>query len=59
MSVELYRGSPGKFDSRTLDRKTPNRWTGRTPGTEDGTPEIDTSEITVDCQWHVPMGVQW
>ena len=29
MSVELYRGSPGKFDSRTLSRKTLNRWTGR------------------------------
>ena len=30
MSVEFYRGSPGKFDSRTLNRKTLNRWTGRT-----------------------------
>ena len=29
MSVEFDRGSPGKFDSRTLDRKTLNRWTGR------------------------------
>ena len=29
MSVEIYRGSPGKFDSRTLRRKTLNRWTGR------------------------------
>ena len=29
MSVELYRESPGKFDSRTLNRKTLNRWTGR------------------------------
>ena len=29
MSVELYRGSPGKFDSRTLDRKTLSRWTRR------------------------------
>ena len=29
MSVEFDRGSPGKFDSRTLNRKTPNRWTGR------------------------------
>ena len=28
MSVECYRGSPGKFDSRTLNRKTLNRWTG-------------------------------
>ena len=31
MSVEFDRESPGKFDSRTLDRKTLNRWTGRTP----------------------------
>ena len=30
MSVESYRESPGKFDSRTLNRKTLNRWTGRT-----------------------------
>ena len=28
MSVEFDRGSPGKFDSRTLDRETLNRWTG-------------------------------
>ena len=30
MSVEFYGESPGKFDSRTLNRKTLNRWTGRT-----------------------------
>ena len=30
MSVKFYRGSPGKFDSRTLNRITLNRWTGRT-----------------------------
>ena len=30
MSVEFDRGSPGKFDSRTLSRKTLSRWTGRT-----------------------------
>ena len=29
MSVEFYSESPGKFDSRTLHRKTLNRWTGR------------------------------
>ena len=29
MSVESYRGSPGKFDSMTLSRTTLNRWTGR------------------------------
>ena len=29
MSVEFYRGSPGKFDSRTLSRETLSRWTGR------------------------------
>ena len=28
MSVEFYRGSPGKFDSRTINRTTLNRWTG-------------------------------
>ena len=26
MSVEFDRGSPGKFDSRTLNRKTFSRW---------------------------------
>ena len=30
MSVNFDRGSPGKFDSRTLNRKPLNRWTGRT-----------------------------
>ena len=29
MSVEFDTGSPGKFDSRTLNRETLNRWTGR------------------------------
>ena len=29
MSVESKRGSPGKFDSRTLNRKMLSRWTGR------------------------------
>ena len=29
MSVEFDRESPGKFDSRTLNRETLNRWTGR------------------------------
>ena len=29
MPVEFDRGSPGKFDSRTLNRETLNRWTGR------------------------------
>ena len=30
MSVEFDRGSPGKFDSRTLNRETLDRWTVRT-----------------------------
>ena len=29
MSVEFDRVSPGKFDSRTLDKEALNRWTGR------------------------------
>ena len=29
MSLEFYRESPGKFDSRTLSRGTLSRWTGR------------------------------
>ena len=35
MSVEFDRGSPGKFDSRTLSRKTLSRWTGRNFGRGD------------------------
>ena len=36
MSVEFYRESPGKFDSRTLSRETLSRWTGRNcPAAED------------------------
>ena len=27
--IDFFGGSPGKFDSRTLNRKTLNRWTGR------------------------------
>ena len=29
MSVNFDRGSPRKFDSRTLNRETLDRWTGR------------------------------
>ena len=29
MSVEVDRGSPGKFDSRTLNKETLDRRTGR------------------------------
>ena len=29
MSVEFYGGSPGKLDSRALNRETLSRWTGR------------------------------
>ena len=29
MSVQFYRESPGKFDSRTLSREILSRWTGR------------------------------
>ena len=32
MSVEFYRGSPGKLDSRTLSRESLSRWTGRRHG---------------------------
>ena len=30
MSVDFYRESPGKLDSRTFSRETLSRWTGRT-----------------------------
>ena len=32
ISIEFDRESPGSFDSRTLNRKTLNRRTGRTHG---------------------------
>ena len=35
MSVEFYRESPGKLDSRTLSRETLIRGTGRNPWTPD------------------------
>ena len=51
MSIEFYRESPGKFGSRTLNRKTLDRWTGRTavflftiPETSIGS--LDTSQIS-------------
>ena len=31
MSVEFDRGSPGKFDSRTLNREPLSKWSGRMP----------------------------
>ena len=40
MSIEFDRGSPGKFDSRTLSRKTPSRWTGRSISGSSGDREI-------------------
>ena len=47
MSVEFYRESPGKFDSRTLSRTTLNRWTGRM-----------CSNVLLKCI-QVPMSVVW
>ena len=34
------------------------RW-ARGKGAKDCTPEINTSEILVDFQWHFPMSCQW
>ncbi len=45
MPVEFDGGSPGKFDSRTLNRKTLSRWTGRTqaqhPDSRAGLPQLE------------------
>ena len=38
MPVGFDRGSPGKFDSRTLNRMILNRWTGRTPSSPNKNP---------------------
>ena len=43
MSVEFYRESPRKFDSRTLNRKTLNRWTGCKSLTIVGSPPASSS----------------
>ena len=40
MSVEFDRGSPGRFDSRTLSRETLSRRTGRNDITADHRAEI-------------------
>ena len=51
MSVEFDRGSPGKFDSRTLNRETLNRWTGSidllagSAGQPDGSRRSDTVAV--------------
>ena len=64
MSVEFYRGSPGKFDSRTLNTKTLNRWTGRMAGQTRGTACVHASGGTkratsVNMLGIHYRGVQW
>ena len=53
MSVESYRESPGKFDSRTLNRTTLERWTGRRIGST--LPYVTLQVLTtVDTAWARP-----
>ena len=52
MSVESYRGSPGKFDSRTLNMKTLNRWTGRSRRPETDPDPLE--EKLPEREWPVP-----
>ena len=53
MSVESYRGSPGKFASRTLNRKTLDRWTGRTPQ------QLTTMSVYFTGRLHSPCACPW
>ena len=48
-------GGPGIL-SRSLE---PEKTTVHTVGANYYTPEINTSEIMVDFQWHFPMDFQW
>ena len=53
MSVEVYRESPGKFDSRTLREETLSRWTGR----KDPDPDKDSflnEKATLQAQNGIP-----
>ena len=45
MPVDFDRGSPAKFDSRTLNRKTLSRWTGRITQASNGTTQQKSKEI--------------
>ena len=45
MSVDFDRGSPGKFDSRTLNRETPSRGTGRNQETLFRKPRLASSRL--------------
>ena len=47
MSVEFYRESPGKFDSRTLSRETLSRWIGRMACVAKGTAFVATCMVCV------------
>ena len=47
MSVEFDRRSPGKFDSRTLNRKTLGRWTGRIMFTEQHVCIVDVQNVCI------------
>ena len=61
MSVEFYRESPGKLDSRTLSRKTLSRWTGRIflvwdsgkPSPDPGGRVVDTFIVTIFIGRHL------
>ena len=49
MSVEFYRESPGKFDSRTLNRKTLKRWTRRNCIIETSASGLLVSNVLIRC----------
>ena len=55
MSVEFHRESPGKFDPRTPNRKTLNRWTGRIDSPPRATLALDLRAQVATLQ----RGVQW
>ena len=46
MSVELDKEPPGRFDSRTLNGKTLNRWTGRTTTTNNNNNNVNANHNT-------------
>ena len=61
MSVEFYRGSPGKFDSRTLNGKTLTRWTGRISVSISihihTSVSIDTTAVDIDIDMNIHINI--
>ena len=59
MSVEFYRGSPGKFDSRTLSREIISRWTGRSVSTPSSYVVCLEGSMSCVCMSYEALAMPW